>query len=297
MKKVSCVITTFNRLELLKKCIKSVQEQTYEISTIIIINNNSTDGTKNYLEKYKNYNNFIIKNMDENLGGAGGFSHGVRTFIEETSDDLVWIMDDDTIPSKTALEKLVNADYLLRGNYGFLCSNVQWVDGTPINLPELSKDWAVNANMGIIKVDTATFVSFLVKRSNIIKYGLPIKDLFILGDDIEYSLRLSTKYNSYYITDSIVLHETPKINVSLVNDSDNRIGRYYYYYRNRNYIKKKYKNLEERLRMDARDIVTFFNILCSSDKKIERIISMIRGKLASYSFHPKISYVGGKNRD
>jgi rhamnopyranosyl-N-acetylglucosaminyl-diphospho-decaprenol beta-1,3/1,4-galactofuranosyltransferase len=43
---VTAVIVTYNRFELLKECIAAVKVQTYKPSSILVVNNNSTDGTE-----------------------------------------------------------------------------------------------------------------------------------------------------------------------------------------------------------------------------------------------------------
>ena len=53
---ISCVVVTYNRLELLKENIKSLLNQTYAPNKIYIINNCSTDGTAGYLAQFNNNN-------------------------------------------------------------------------------------------------------------------------------------------------------------------------------------------------------------------------------------------------
>ena len=48
---VSTIIITHNRLDLLKKAITSVLSQTYKDIECIVVDNNSTDGTRDYCEK------------------------------------------------------------------------------------------------------------------------------------------------------------------------------------------------------------------------------------------------------
>ena len=50
--KVNCVIVTYNRLALLKECLAAIEKQTYPIHKVIVIDNCSTDGTKEYLKAY-----------------------------------------------------------------------------------------------------------------------------------------------------------------------------------------------------------------------------------------------------
>ena len=49
MKRIACVIVTYNRLDLLKECVDACLNQTVKFSDIIIVNNASTDGTSKYL--------------------------------------------------------------------------------------------------------------------------------------------------------------------------------------------------------------------------------------------------------
>ena len=47
---VNAVVVTCNRCELLKQAIDALLNQTYPLNKIVIINNASTDGTKEYLD-------------------------------------------------------------------------------------------------------------------------------------------------------------------------------------------------------------------------------------------------------
>ncbi|UVQ07046.1 glycosyltransferase [Bacteroides caccae] len=74
--KINCVIVTYNRLSLLKECISALKNQTYKINKIYIINNNSTDGTSDYLQELIADSQFVIINLPQNIGGAGGIFRG-----------------------------------------------------------------------------------------------------------------------------------------------------------------------------------------------------------------------------
>lgn len=121
-KEVAVVLVTFNRLELLKKSINSVLSQTTPVKKIFIINNHSTDGTENYLKGYQNDNRFKVINLKENLGGAGGFSAGLKAAYGDGPYDYYWIMDDDTLPEPDALKNLLKVELPA----GVLASNVLW---------------------------------------------------------------------------------------------------------------------------------------------------------------------------
>ena len=128
MNKVAAVVVTYNRIELLKECIKALQQQIYTCD-ILIVDNASTDGTEEYINKIKkDYDNLHYKNTGDNIGGAGGFNFGMRWAVE-AGYEYVWVMDDDCLPYADALEKLIETDETLKGNYGWLASAVLWKDG------------------------------------------------------------------------------------------------------------------------------------------------------------------------
>ena len=105
-KKLGAVIVTYNRLTLLKEAISCIEVQEYPFSKVVIVNNCSTDGTKEYLatldkEKY------IVENMSENLGGAGGFSVGIQKMLNYDMD-WVLIIDDDAMLAKDYTKQIID---------------------------------------------------------------------------------------------------------------------------------------------------------------------------------------------
>lgn len=46
---IGCVVVTFNRKNLLKRCLNAIEQQTYKPKTVYIIDNASTDGTDEYI--------------------------------------------------------------------------------------------------------------------------------------------------------------------------------------------------------------------------------------------------------
>ncbi|TPR14813.1 glycosyltransferase family 2 protein [Apilactobacillus timberlakei] len=294
---VSVVIVTFNRLSLLKENLQHLLKQTHKVDKIFVINNNSTDGTTEYLNDISNEKIFAI-NSDKNLGGAGGFSYGLKMAYEKSNSEFFWIMDDDTMPSDNALSKLIISAERLHNNFGFLCSNVRWwKDNSSCNLPKLSENWGKIASDGLIKVSHATFVSIMLSRKMIDEVGFPIGDMFIWGDDTEYTKRLSSNADSYFVCDSIVEHKTSS-NRSLENiyNADrNRIHYYSYMYRNLLYIDRKLYNNKKYFKDIFRFLLIIFRIPCKANNyRIIRIQSMIKGIFHGVRFNPVVDYPESK---
>ena len=93
--KLGVVIVTYNRLVLLQECVEACIKQEEKFDKILIINNASTDGTTEYLENLK-YENVIVINSTENLGGAGGFYKGIEQ-AQKYDLDYLLLIDDDAI--------------------------------------------------------------------------------------------------------------------------------------------------------------------------------------------------------
>lgn len=172
-KNVCSVVVTYNRKDLLLECIEALVNQTYELDKIIIIDNNSNDGTyeeldnKGYIKNAK----IIYRKLDENVGGAGGFYEGMK--IARTLDfDWVWIMDDDTVPQADSLEELLNATTIISDKISYLASSVYGMNGECMNVPSINIDqgkngcseWYRYLDKGIVKIKEATFVSLLINR-------------------------------------------------------------------------------------------------------------------------------------
>lgn len=243
--RVTAVVVTYNRINLLKECVVALLEQTYQNMNILIVDNNSTDGTREYLQRISNTNNekIHVLSLKENIGGAGGFYEGIRHAMQ-SAPDWLWLMDDDTIPEKEACEELCKAVDVLGGNIGFLSSNVYGMNNECMNTPRMKMnqkgengyaDWNIHLEKGLVKVDSATFCACFISADAVRKVGLPLRDYFIWGDDTEYTLRLTRYYGQgWLVGKSLVLHKRANgQSLSLKKeDNPNRIHIYYYYVRN-----------------------------------------------------------------
>lgn len=250
---VTAIVVTYNRKKLLEECISSILNQTVSVKKIIVINNASTDGTEKLFEPNGILNNKIIEciNMKSNTGGSGGFYEGMSRVLNEKTD-WAWVMDDDTIPNRDCLEKLLAAHKELNKNkdykdgkrkISFYASSIFGASGEFMNVPNIDFSNSKNGypsfyehlNHALLRIKDATFVSLLISKDAILKVGLPCKDYFIWGDDGEYTLRL-TKYfgEAYMVGDSIAIHKrigAKKLDVSNFDDTQ-RIKMYHYYIRN-----------------------------------------------------------------
>ena len=298
MKKIAAIVVTFNRKDLLLKCIFALLKQKTACD-ILIVDNYSTDGTENEILKLNN-EHIKYRNTGKNIGGAGGFNFGLRWALEQNYD-YFWLMDDDTIPQEDTLENLWKANNVLKENYGFVCSEVFWRDGTLCRMNKQkfkSLDTKPNfTSDNYFHVTQATFVSIFLPKQTIEKVGLPIKEFFIWGDDIEFTRRISVRLNMpcYLIKDSIVVHMMKDNGGSnIATDTKERITRYSYAFRNEcfTYRKEGIKGVCYYLMKCGWNLTKI--IVKSRSKKLYRIKILIGGIINGFSFNPKIETINNK---
>lgn len=97
---ISVIIDTFNRLNFTQKCLEFLRRGTDIQYELIIVDNGSTDGTVEWLEKlqtneWKNCTKFTLIKEEVNLGSAKVINHALSI---ATGDFLVRINNDVILP-------------------------------------------------------------------------------------------------------------------------------------------------------------------------------------------------------
>ena len=284
------MVVTYNRLPLLRQCLAALTSQTALGLTIFLIDNASTDGTAEAVAAMT-LPNLVYRNTGKNLGGAGGFAYGVRE-AALAGYDALWLMDDDTLPTPTALAEFLQADRDLHGRYGWLSGRALAPDGTdqPMNLQRVTpyKDLP-NFDGARIPVVMTSFVSLFLRTETVRRYGLPIAEFFIWSDDWEYTRRISRAQPCYVIPASRVVHamQNPGI-VNIAADVPARWERYRYFYRN-DVVLYRREGVRGWLWLLAKDAWHTVQVLRSPQgRKAWRIGIIWKGFFAGVRFAPEI---------
>jgi GT2 family glycosyltransferase len=213
--RVVAVVVTWNRRELLTEALAALGDQSHVLEQVVVVDNASTDGTDVLLFERTDLD---VVRLPTNTGGAGGFAVGIERALTHRPD-LVWLLDDDTIPTPDAARELVRAWVAYADPAGrrpvVLASKVVWTDGrdhpmnTPRQKPGASRaEVASAAQLGAIPIRSASFVSIMCDATRIRERGLPLADYFLWNDDFEYSTRLIRDRVGLYVPASVVLHKT-----------------------------------------------------------------------------------------
>jgi GT2 family glycosyltransferase len=263
---------------------------------VLVIDNASTDGTAQAVQELA-CESIRYYDTGSNLGGAGGFAYGMQTAVTLGYTHL-WLMDDDTFPQPEALAELMQADKLLSGEYGYLSSVALWTDGREchMNRQKIKKSFYEHVELlkdGIIQIEQATFVSFLVRTAVVVSVGLPIGEFFIWGDDIEYSRRIAVRnaMPSYLVGRSTVTHATQNnVGSSIALDDTARIGRYRYAFRNENYTYRQegFRGICYYIAKCGLQLIRIARF--ADDKKMKRFRIVISGMLSGFFFRPEVRF-------
>lgn len=292
--KVAAIIVTYNKPELLKRCLNSVLKQTYLCDNVILIDNGGFETTQSIVDLFKqHFSNLHHVNTGENLGGAGGFFKGIIESLDY-NPDFLWILDDDTVPNFDALENLVLAFNKINEQnkkVGFLASEVRWTDGSLaiMNVPRFFKNKEKSA--GYERLVSSSFVSMLVSAEAVKALGLPIPEFFIWGDDAEYSRRISEKYPSYYVSESQVVHlMNDNIGPNVIKERDiNKLDRYFYEFRNRIYIVRKFDKKILLVEKVLKNLAIAF-VSLTKKKGLKRFKIVLKGTYEGFLFNPQVRF-------
>jgi rhamnopyranosyl-N-acetylglucosaminyl-diphospho-decaprenol beta-1,3/1,4-galactofuranosyltransferase len=193
--KLSAVVVTFNRLALLERLLLALSQQE-ELAEIVVVNNNSTDGTGVWLSEYQPTGPPIhVVDLPENVGGAGGFHAGMKEALNRGAG-LIWLMDDDGVPQPDCLAQLLEHV----GEFDFWGPVVVAEQDPqrlcfPIRLPGRAfvvhnpRTVAEAATDGVLRDIVIPFNGVLVTAELVNTIGLVRADLFVWGDDVEYLWR------------------------------------------------------------------------------------------------------------
>jgi GT2 family glycosyltransferase len=210
------------------------------VSKIIVVDNDSEQNSKQKLKKYENQNQKRLKvvYLNENTGSAGGYKRGLEEAYNNSECEFIWLLDDDNMPQKDSLKVLKDFwNNLEQKDKKEKVALLSRRDGRDIYLKAIKNSMnlegkrnsflkfhisdillklknIIKSKLGLIskeenitirsgKVSIAYFggMFFHKKLINIIKY--PKEELFVYGDDHEWSYRITKDGGDiFYIYDS-----------------------------------------------------------------------------------------------
>jgi len=297
MDKIFAVVLSYKRKEMLKRCLEAVSLQTRPCDGIIVVDNASHDGTEDMLQQLP-LANLKVYVLSRNTGASGGFSAGFR-IAYQLGADFVWMMDDDVTPELDALEQLTEADERLRAHNqprSFLLSRAYTHDGLLTNVPRIDErtneidyeNWPALLDIGVIPVRPATFVSILVPRESLERYGLPLAPMFMWGDDTEFTLRISQHAPGYLVPASKVIHSrrvSGTIDIRRETDPA-RISLHRHFVRNELFVARRYSRKRRVVGVFGSNLVLITQLIRL--KQFSKAKVVLLGLWEAFRFNPQV---------
>lgn len=236
MKLVSAIITTHNRLDLLKRAVESVFSQTYRNIELIVVDDHSIDGTYEYCQSQPF--RYIYISPGESRGGNYARNQGIRA----AKGEYVAFLDDDDYWLPEKIEKQVK---LLESKHCELVTctrkdEIVKLDGTI----QIVKNNYVPQNGDMSKkilfgVYTTTSL-MLVKKQALLDIGFFDEDLKF-WQEYELTIRLAQRTHFYCVNEDLAVY---RVNIY---DSNRLTNKYNEWIKAVSYIFEKHKHLYNRL--------------------------------------------------
>ena len=199
--KVSVIIPTYNRAQLIKNSIISVLNQTYKNLEVIVVDDASTDNTKTIIQQINDHRLKYIKN-DTNLGPSQSRNNGIKS----SSGEVIAFQDSDDEWCESKLEKQIQLLYDHSNNFGAVYCGSEIIDaitGKILSTDLQNVDFKTDFVSGDHLPHTPSTVSSAIKKSVIEEVGAFDPRLKAM-EDTELAMRISMKYDYGYINEPLI---------------------------------------------------------------------------------------------
>ena len=192
---ISVVVCTYNRLEMLKKCLESLREQSYKNFEVIVVNDASSDGTKVFLDSIQTLDLTALHHEDNS-----GLSPSRNDGIKKARYGLIAFTDDDCIADKDWLLEIKKAFEIGDADFGsgqtFLVSKDHQGSFPERIVTNINAKWPKGNNL-------------IIKKAVFEKAGLFDRTMdYYCNDDSEFGIRvISLGFKFISIPSAVVYHQ------------------------------------------------------------------------------------------
>lgn len=210
----SVIIPNWNGKALLKDCLESLKNQTFKDFEVIVVDNGSTDGSVEYINK------FFPRVKQVKLNKNYGFAKAINAGVKHSLSRYVIFLNNDTTVERKWLKELTNCakkySKALSINSKILnFYNRKTIDGVGIEVNEVgqarSTGWGEN-DIGQyskeMEIFGATGGASIFDRRKYIKLNGFDEDYFMYSEEVDLAFRAQFKgFRSYYCPKAVVYHK------------------------------------------------------------------------------------------
>jgi glycosyltransferase involved in cell wall biosynthesis len=217
--KVSVIIPCYNGEHFIGDAIKSVLSQTYKELEIIIVDDGSTDKSKDVLGQYESDARVVCLAHEQNRGIPAARNTGIR---HSRGEYIAFLDQDDIWRQKKLAKQIQRLKEDTAGEIGLVFSNVEtiqdidgrkkrWITRAPQGIGEKSRKEVVRS---LFLDNFIPIVSATVRRECFDKLGLLDETILSGADDYEFCFRVAMKYRLAHIEEPLVAHRNHGKNFS-----------------------------------------------------------------------------------
>jgi GT2 family glycosyltransferase len=241
MPKVSVIIVSWNRKEMLQRCLYSLTKQTYQDFEIIVVDNGSVDGAECYA---------TLRNAT-NLGFAKAANQGIAASVGE----YVALINNDAAANRYWLGELVRTAGMTAA--GMYASKVIRPDGSLESagcyIYHDGNGMCIRNEWPLPNPDFPSGCAAMYRREMLDRIGLFDERMFMYNEDTELGVRAKLAgYSCLYVPGAIVTHH---------GMSRNNIRKLYHNERNRLLLLMKHYDLGQLIWSVPWTVVRFARIL------------------------------------
>ncbi len=203
---VSVVIPTFNRAGLVVNAIESVFDQTFKDYEVVVVDDGSTDNTREALEPYRRRIRYFYQT---NRGASAAQNKG----IELATGEWISILADDDEWLPTKLERQLEVLRQLGSDFGACFTNCEYT-GNPairqtafeiVGLRTQPVFGALDDPVRYILARDAVICvqSLLVRKSIVAEVG-PFDEAMVVAEDTDLLLRLALRTRFCFVAEPLV---------------------------------------------------------------------------------------------
>ena len=203
---ISVIIPTYNRAHLIKRSAQSVLNQTYKNLELIIVDDGSTDNTKEIIDSIKDERIVYIKQENQGVSAAR------NTGVEKAKGKYIAFQDSDDVWHLDKLEKQLLAIQKNNADLVF-CKLFKFGNLMKRKVPKNIKEGFLQKDILPINI----FPQTLLSKADILKENKFNIDMLSV-EDFELLLRIQKKYSIYCIDEALVDYHVQEDSLSVNNE-------------------------------------------------------------------------------
>lgn len=224
-KSVYIIILNYNGYQDTIECLESLRNLTYSNYTVVVCDNDSSDGSEKEILEWASQNRKIFRfkflQTGHNLGFAGGNNVGIRYALANGAD-YIWLLNNDTTVESSALTFMVR--YMEDNKNIGVCGSrlLSYYDHDQIAglggwyNPVFGTSGHILYKNDLTKLAYIIGASMLFRRDLFENIGLLQDDYFLYYEELDIAERIRGKYEMGVSLNSIVYH---KEGASIKNES------------------------------------------------------------------------------